>query len=119
MALCDGSTRSSRELGKLRWSRETEIAEPPAAADRALALLALRRALAVALEIGQPRLTWQSHAALARLHAACGRAEEARAADRAALTTISDLRAGTRDPGLQSGFASLPAIREIEDRARR
>jgi len=42
LALCDGSTRSSRELGKLRWSRETEIAEPPAAADRALALLALR-----------------------------------------------------------------------------
>ena len=80
---------------------------------------ALRRALALALEIGHPRLTWQSHAALARLHTACGRAEEARAADRAALTTISDLRARTRDPGLLAGFASLAAIREIEDRARR
>ncbi len=80
---------------------------------------ALRRALAIVEAIGQPRLIWQSHAALARLHAACGRAEEARAADRAALATISDLRARTRDPGLQAGFASLPAILEIEDRARR
>ena len=80
---------------------------------------ALRRALAIVEAIGQPRLIWQSHAALARLHAACGRAEEARAADRAALAVISDLRARTRDPGLQAGFASLPAILEIEDRARR
>jgi class 3 adenylate cyclase/tetratricopeptide (TPR) repeat protein len=79
---------------------------------------ALRRALAIAEGIGQPRLTWQSHAALARLHAACGRAEEARAADRAAWTIIAELRARTEDPALRAGLASLPSIREIEDRGR-
>ena len=79
---------------------------------------ALRRALAFALEIGQPRHVWQSHAALARLHEACGRGDDARAEYRAAWTIIADLRARTRDPGLRAGFASLAAIRGIEDRAR-
>jgi len=78
----------------------------------------LRRALAVAVEIGQPRLTWQSHAALARLHAACGRAEHAGVEVGAAWTIISDLRERTADPGLRAGFSSLAAIHEIEDRAR-
>jgi tetratricopeptide (TPR) repeat protein len=79
---------------------------------------ALRRSLAFALEIGQPRHVWQSHAALARLHEACGRVEDARVEYRAALTVVANLRSGTKDPGLLAGFASLPAIREIEDRAR-
>jgi tetratricopeptide (TPR) repeat protein len=79
---------------------------------------ALRRALAIAEAIGQPRQTWQSHAALARLHAACGRLDEARAGYRAAWAIFSNLRERTKDPGLRAGLASLPAIGEIEDRAR-
>jgi tetratricopeptide (TPR) repeat protein len=79
---------------------------------------AFRRALAIAEAIGQPRQTWQSHAALARLHEACGRVEDARAEYRAAWTVISDLRARTRDPGVLAGLASLAAIREIQDGAR-
>jgi class 3 adenylate cyclase/tetratricopeptide (TPR) repeat protein len=79
---------------------------------------ALRRALAIAEAIGQPRQTWQSHAALARLHEACGRVEDARAEYRAAWTVISDLRARTRDPGVLAGLASLAVIREIQDGAR-
>ena len=80
---------------------------------------AFRRALAIAEAIGQPRQTWQSHAALARLHEACGRVEDARAEYRAAWTVISDLRARTRDPGVLAGLASLAAIREIIKRAHR
>jgi class 3 adenylate cyclase/tetratricopeptide (TPR) repeat protein len=79
---------------------------------------ALRRALAIAEAIGQPRQTWQSHAALARLHAACGRLDEARAGFQAAWALIDGLRARTQDVGLRAGLVSLPATREIEDRAR-
>jgi tetratricopeptide (TPR) repeat protein len=79
---------------------------------------ALRRAFAIAEAIGQPRQTWQSHAALARLHAACGRADDAHDGYRAAWAIISNLRERTKDPGLRAGLASLATIREIEDGAR-
>jgi len=80
---------------------------------------ALRRALAIAEAIGQPRQTWLSQVALGRLDAARGRREDALGRYRAAWAIISGLRAATRDPGLRAGLESSPLIREVEDLARR
>jgi hypothetical protein len=75
---------------------------------------ALRRSLALAEAIGQPRQTWLSHVALGRLDAARGRRDDARARYRGAWAIITRLRATTRDPGLRAGLESSPLIREVE-----
>jgi class 3 adenylate cyclase/tetratricopeptide (TPR) repeat protein len=80
---------------------------------------ALRRALAVAVAIGQPRQTWLTHRALGRLFDACGRREEARAAYHAAWALIQDMRQRTRDPGLRRGLESDPVAREVAERVPR
>ena len=79
---------------------------------------ALRHALSIVGNIGQPRQTWLSQTALGRLYAALGRRTEARECYRAAWTIVSGLLERTRDPGLRSGLASSPSIREVEDLAR-
>ena len=79
---------------------------------------ALRRALAIAESIGQPRQTWLTHLALGRLHAAQGRRDHAIHAYRAAWAIIGALRARTHEPGLRAGLESAPLIREVEDLAR-
>ena len=79
---------------------------------------ALRRALAIAETIRQPRQTWLAHLALGRLDAALGRKEDARTRYRTAWSVITTLRARTQDPGLRVGLGSAPLIREIEDLAR-
>ena len=75
---------------------------------------ALRRALAIAEAIGQPRQTWQSHAALARLHAACGRADDARAAIARLGPSSPTCARGLEDPGLLGGIRV--AARDPRDR---
>ena len=80
---------------------------------------ALRRALAIAAAIGQPRQTWLAQLSLGRLLDACGRKEEARAAYGKAWHVIKDQRERTRDPDLRRGLESLPLAREVEDRVRR
>src|SRR5712691_6540487 len=80
---------------------------------------ALRRALAIAEAIGQPRQTWLSQVALGRLDAARGRRDDALGRYRAAWAIITRLRAATRDPGLRTGLESSLLIREVEDLARR
>ena len=79
---------------------------------------ALRRALAIAETIGQPRQLWLSELALGRLQTALGKKHEARECYRAALSTITAVRERTREPGLRAGLESAPAIREIETLAR-
>ena len=79
----------------------------------------MRRALAVAVAIGQPRQTWLGHRALGRLFDACGRKEEAQAAYGAAWHIINDMRQRTRDPGLRRGLESASLAREVEERVRR
>ena len=79
----------------------------------------MRRALSIALAIEHPRHTWLSHLALARLHEACGRADDARAAYGAAWHIIKGLRERTQDPGLRRGFESTPLAREIAEWLRR
>jgi tetratricopeptide (TPR) repeat protein len=80
---------------------------------------ALRRALAVAIEIGHPRMTWLAHLALGRFHDACGRKDDARAAHGQAWHLIKALRERTKDPGLRRGLESAPAVREVQERLRR
>ncbi|HEY7040653.1 MAG TPA: adenylate/guanylate cyclase domain-containing protein [Methylomirabilota bacterium] len=75
---------------------------------------ALRRSLALATAIGQPRQTWLSHVALGRLDAARGRRDDALARYRAAWAIIGSLRAATRDPGLRQGLEASSLAREVE-----
>ncbi|HEX9822138.1 MAG TPA: hypothetical protein VGD07_21265, partial [Methylomirabilota bacterium] len=79
---------------------------------------ALRHALGLAEEIGQPRQTWLGQTALGRLDAALGRRADARERYRAAWTIVTGLLERTRDPGLRAGLESSPSIREVEDLAR-
>ena len=79
---------------------------------------ALGRALSFAEGIRNPRQQWLSQVALGRLHAAEGRRDEARQAYQAAWSIVTTLRDRTKDPGLRSGLASAPSIRELEDLAR-
>ena len=75
---------------------------------------ALRRALAIAQSIGQPRQIWMSQAALGRLHAARGRRAEAHACHREAWEIIDGLPAAVQHPGLRAGLESSPLVREVE-----
>jgi class 3 adenylate cyclase/tetratricopeptide (TPR) repeat protein len=75
--------------------------------------VALRRALAIAESIAQPRHAWQSLAALGRLHAARGRRDEARSCQRAARDLLVGLAATVQHPGLRAGLESTPAAREL------
>ena len=75
---------------------------------------ALRRSLALATLIAQPRQTWLSHVALGRLEEARGRRDQALARYRDAWAIITSLRAAIRDAGLQAGLESSPLIREVE-----
>ena len=75
---------------------------------------ALRRALAIAQSIGQPRQIWMSQAALGRLHAARGRRAESYACHREAWGIIDGLRAAVQHPGLRAGLESSPLVREVE-----
>jgi hypothetical protein len=78
---------------------------------------ALRRALAIARAIRQPRQMWLGEVALGRLHAACGRREPARECYRAARAIVDGLRATVAHPGLRAGLEAWPAVRELESLA--
>ena len=80
---------------------------------------ALGRALAIAQGIEQPRQVWLAHAALGRLHEACGRKDDARAAFGAAWHIVKGLRERTQDPGLKRGLESAPIVQEIVEWLRR
>jgi tetratricopeptide (TPR) repeat protein len=75
---------------------------------------ALRRALAIAQTIGQPRQTWLAQLALGRLHAANGRRDQARACYSAAADIVRQRRDATEHPALRAGLETWPLIREIE-----
>jgi class 3 adenylate cyclase/tetratricopeptide (TPR) repeat protein len=107
----------SRKFESWAWRIRGESATARRAWDEAEE--SLRRALAIAERIGQPRQTWLSQVALGRLHAARGRGDDALGRYRAAWILIRDLRAATRDPGLRAGLESSPLIREVEDLAGR
>jgi tetratricopeptide (TPR) repeat protein len=80
---------------------------------------ALRRALALAVEIGHPRMMWLGHAALGRFLDGCGRKDDARTAYGQAWHIIKGLRERTKDAGLRRGLESAPAVREVQERLHR
>ncbi len=92
-----GPLAEVRELGLAARGRERHRA-PGVGRSRGR----LRRALAIALGIEQPRQIWLSHAA-GRLHEACGRKTMRGRPIGAAWHIIKGLRERTQDPGLRAG----------------
>jgi tetratricopeptide (TPR) repeat protein len=74
---------------------------------------ALGDALAVAQAIGEPRQTWKTRVALARLDQARGRPDAAQRHYHAARELIELILAGVHDPGLRRGLEASADIREI------
>ena len=107
---------ASRKFESWAWRIKGESATMRHAWDEADE--ALRRALAIAEAIRQPRQMWLGHLALGRLQAAQGRREEAMHEYRAAWAIIAALRERTRDPGVRAGLTSTPIVREVEALAR-
>ena len=79
----------------------------------------LRRALSIAQAIEHPRQSWLGHLALGRLHDACGRKGDARAAYGAAWHIVKGLRDRTEDAGIRRGLESQPLVREMLEWLRR
>ncbi len=115
-----------------RWAREAlAIAEPTHShkyASRAHRLLgeaatlarrweeataSLAAALGAATRIAEPRQTWKSHVALARLLGAMKEPERARASYTAAHAVLMRVAGTLVDGELRAGLARLPEVREV------
>jgi tetratricopeptide (TPR) repeat protein len=70
---------------------------------------AFARALAIATEIAEPRQLWQTHAAIAALHAARRRTGEAEQSLAAASPILDQVRSAVRHPELAAGLARVQA----------
>jgi tetratricopeptide (TPR) repeat protein len=78
---------------------------------------ALRQALAVAEQIGNPPQLWLTLAALARLELERGRPDAARRAATAAQEVIDGVLAALDDPALRASLSGLPVVRQVRDLA--
>ncbi|HXJ78413.1 MAG TPA: adenylate/guanylate cyclase domain-containing protein [Candidatus Methylomirabilis sp.] len=96
-------------------SRARRLAGEAAAACRRWddAERALGDALAVAQAIGEPRQTWKTRVALARLDQARGRPDGAYRHYHAASELVERILAGVHEPGLRRGLEASAEIREI------
>ena len=75
---------------------------------------ALRRSLAIAQEIDEPRQLWKSHVSIARLNGELKRAEVAGRSYRTANEILERLLESVRDPGLRAGLQlQLSSLREL------
>ncbi|HSF04078.1 MAG TPA: AAA family ATPase, partial [Solirubrobacterales bacterium] len=74
---------------------------------------ALRQALAIAEQIGNPPQLWRTHAALARLELERGRPDAARSAAIAARSVIDRVLAGLSDPALRASLEGSPVVRQV------
>jgi tetratricopeptide (TPR) repeat protein len=75
---------------------------------------ALRRSLAIAQEIDEPRQLWNSHISIARLNGELKRVEVADRSYRAANEILDRLLGNVRDPGLRVGLElQLRSLREL------
>jgi len=113
MATAAGSQKYESWGWRLKGESATARRAWPEAED------ALRRSLAIAEATEHPRQMWLSHLALGRLHEACGRKDDARAAYGAAWHIVKGLRDGSQDPGIREGLESQPAVRELLEWLRR
>jgi len=73
----------------------------------------IARALQLAQELGNPPQLWKTQAALGELRRAQGKAEEARLAYQAAVTTIDQVARSLGDATLHSTFLSSAHVRQI------
>ena len=113
MATAAGSQKYESWGWRLKGESATARRAWPEAED------ALRRSLAIAQAIEHPRQMWLSHLALGRLHEACGRKDDARAAYGAAWHIVKGLREGSQDRGIREGLESQPVVREMLEWLRR
>jgi len=75
---------------------------------------ALRRSLAIAQEIDEPRQLWKSHVSIARLSGELKRVETADRSYHAADEILQRLLEGVRDPGLRTGLQlQLRSVRDL------
>jgi transcriptional regulator with AAA-type ATPase domain/tetratricopeptide (TPR) repeat protein len=74
---------------------------------------ALRQALVIAEQIGNPAQLWKTHAALARLELDRGRPDAAGSAGTAARRVIDGVLAGLSDPALRASLEQSPAVRSL------
>jgi len=108
----DAATRTTSRKNLVKgWRLAGEIATAARRWDEAET--ALRQALAIAEGIGNPPQLWQTHAALARLHAARGRSDEAHAARAATRAVLERTKAALPDEALRAAFERAPAIQRI------
>ncbi len=78
---------------------------------------ALRRALAIAQQIGNPTQLWRTHLVLGRLHDEQGQREAARAAYRAARDVIDRVKESLQTPPLRASLEQARFIRMVYDLA--
>jgi transcriptional regulator with AAA-type ATPase domain/tetratricopeptide (TPR) repeat protein len=110
------ATRSNARKNLVKgWRLSGEIARTRRRWDDAEQ--ALRQALAVAEQIGNPPQLWTTHAALARLELERGRPDAARAAAAAAQQVIAGVLAGLDDPSLRASLERAPVVRLVHDLA--
>jgi transcriptional regulator with AAA-type ATPase domain/tetratricopeptide (TPR) repeat protein len=108
----EAATRTTSRKNLVKgWRLTGEIATAARRWDDAEA--ALRQALAIAERIGNPPQLWQTHAALARLHAARGRSADTHAARAAARAVLERTKAALPDDALRAAFERAPAIRRV------
>ncbi|MGH7325118.1 MAG: adenylate/guanylate cyclase domain-containing protein [Candidatus Rokuibacteriota bacterium] len=103
-------TRARKNLVK-GWRAKGEIATRQRRWDEAEQ--ALREALTIAQAIGNPGQLWRTHAALGRLRAAAGKAEDARAAHGASLDIIDGMRTRLQNPGLKASLERAAFVQRI------
>jgi len=118
--LAEAETTGSLKYVGWFHARRGEIALR--AGDRPAAVESLRRALAIAREIGYPTLPWQVADLLARAHADLGAADDARTAARLAEDTVASIAAAAPEPSLADTLSRWPrvhAMRETVERVRR
>jgi tetratricopeptide (TPR) repeat protein len=81
--------------------------------DNKRALGRLRKAEALAEEIGLPGELWQIRSRIGELHERRGEAGEAQRAFSRAAQTLRDLAARINDAGLREGFLAAPRVRRV------
>jgi tetratricopeptide (TPR) repeat protein len=108
----DAATRTTSRKNLVKgWRLTGQIATAARRWDEAET--ALRQALAIAERIGNPPQLWQTHAALARLHAARGRPHEAHASRAAARALLDRTKAALPDDALRAAFERAPVIQRV------
>ena len=105
-------TRARKNLVK-GWRARGELATRARRWDEAARTL--REALTVAVAIDNPGQLWRTHAALARLHEAQRRPDQARAAYAAALAVVDRVRSGLTAPETRAALERAAFVQRLTE----